>query len=1332
MSIRILRDLLCIAAVSISATLVTVAKNAHPALGEAPAPGTQKSGLEFIENKGQWNPEAKFKASLPASGTIFITDKGFVYNYSSAEDLDRIHNLTHHTDQSLPTTIEDEIVRHHAYRVIFEGANQNITYETGEKKSAYHNYFIGNDPSKWASDVPLFGKIIQKNVYQGIDVALYSNDWSLKYDFIVKAGADPEIINLSFKGVSPVITPDGDLEIKTSINQIIEKAPYVYQVIDGKEHIVPSKYVLKNGILSFAFPKGYDKRYDLIIDPELVFATYSGGIKDANYSLATTYDNMGNMYAGAYAYGNGWPVTDGAIQSAYSGGVDVAVNKYNDSGTRLIYSTFYGGTMVDLPHAMIVNEQGELIIAGSTTSNNLATTKNCFSSTLKGGGDVFVAHFNATGTALLGATYIGGNTLDPVAFTFRGGATYGLQNQNTISPVEVNYDQSGNIWVVGSTGSSDFPVTDNAHQKTLAGAQDGFIFQMDPTCSRLIYSSFLGGSSSDCISAIQFNNENNVVICGTTLSNNFPVTANALNGTFKGGFSDGFAAVINSKTGAIVSCTYLGTDNVDKAINLQVDRYTNSVYVLGQTLGDYPITPGVYSMKETDVFIDKLSADMSKSLLSTRIGTALSQNVRYFPTAFLLDNCENIYVAGLGGADGSSLLPATMPVTSDAFSTRADNFYFIALKPAFEDILFGSYYGSPVDDHTHCGVNRLDPDGKVYHSVCSAASGGDAFPTTPGVYAPKKQNSGQDIVSFKFDFEASGVRADFKVDADIGGNDSGCVPYTVQFQSISKLAADLLWDFGDGSPFSSTTNPTHTFTKTGTYTVTLYASNDTTCVTGDTAQMTITVLSTEKPDIVVEDVLLCHYEQQIDLGITINNPSPNHVFSWGPSTGLLSDPDKPSVKVEPSVNNVYYVTVTDTIPGVCGKSTTDTIHIDLSPRELRILNKDTTVCEGSTVYIAARATPGYELRWRPAIGVSDTTILEPEITVHQSNVYTLTGSYPGCLDTTVSIEITMEKNPMVNLGPDISVCEGEEVALEAKISPFRNDYIYKWTPDEGLNNANTPNADLIAKSSETYRFEARTPIGCAATSSIRVVVYPGKFGQASEDTSFCPPYAVPIWASGGIRYNWVPAAGLSDPNIANPMASPLSSTTYTVYITDLHGCQDSQFVHVEVHPQAVLALPDSVNIYPGEQYQIEPATNAVYFNWFPPSGLSSVSVANPVASPEVRTRYYVEAATEHGCVIKDSIDILVSGTIIDMPNAFSPSGVNKVFKPSKRGIAQLVNFSVFNRWGTKVFSTTNIEEGWDGTFNGKPQPLGVYIYVIDAITDSGRTFNQKGNVTLLK
>ncbi len=1299
------------------------ARGKHPATGEPPV-GPGKKGIDFIENKGQWNAQAKFKAEIPG-GAMFLTGNGFVYNYTSQADMDRIHDLWHEQGKD----VRNEVVHQHAYKVIFSGANTSATFEKEGKRKYYRNYFIGNDQSKWAGHVGMFGKIVRKNVYNGIDMAVYSKNNSVKYDFIVAPGADASLIALSFEGVSPKLDNGGHLFLKTTVNEVIEQAPYSYQVINGKEVPVKSAYKLTGDKLSFVFPEGYNTQYPLVIDPTLVFATYSGGTNSNNYSYSTTYDAFGNLYAGADAWSTGFPVTAGAYQTTYGGGGhEVAINKYNATGNNLVYSTYIGGSSWDLPHAMKVNNQNELVVVGSTSSSNMPHTTGCVDSVLSGSWDMFVAHFSADGSALIGATLMGEAGTEPSQFTFTSTANVDVNQASTTSPVELTFDAAGNIWCVGNSTSTVFPTTSNAQQNTLGGGIDGVIFKLNPACDQLLYSSYLGGSGNDAPTAILFNNAGNLVVSGITASTNFPTTTGALLTTAPGGTYDGFVSIINPTTGAINASTYLGTDNTDQAVNIQVDDADN-IYVLGRTIGSYPISAGVWvGNVEGDVFVDKLNPTLSASLLSTRVGNLQTDFTRFFPSAFLVDICENIYVAGFSAADD-------MPLSSDAYQTDPTSFWFCTMEPNFADIIFGSYFGV-LGDHSHIGSHRLDPNGIVYHSICNATSSSSSNPypgTGPNSFSEFKQTTGQDILSFKFNFEASGVNSDFQLDANINGNDTGCAPYTIQMVNTSSSAENFIWDFGDGTPTTTATNPTHTYTDPGTYTISLHANNDSSCVTDDTAYMTITILKTELPDIVVNDTTLCTFSQAIDIDVVINNPTANNTILWQPALGILTAPDQPVITVDPSLSNTYWVTVKDTIPGICGFSTTDTVHIDLSPRVLDILNNDTVVCEGSTVFIQAVGTPGYTYHWSPSTGVSDTTALTPSILINQPNFYTLTASYPNCPDTSVSIDIDMHYIPHIELGPNQFVCQWTEVALEANITPYRNDYIYQWSPaTPNLSNPNGPNTDFIADTTITYTLNVQTPIGCSDQDSITINVYPGAFGAIIPDTGYCPGNSAQLWATGGTSYTWTPAYGLSDTSIADPIAAPLTTTDYTVYIRDMHNCLDTEKVTVQVYPDAVLNMPDSVTVYPGEQYHLEPGTNCLYFSWFPPAGISATNISDPLMSPEVRTRYFVDATTEHGCTLRDSIDVLVKETVLDMPNAFHPGSTNNLFKPSKRGIAQLKSFTIFNRWGNKVYSSTNIEEGWDGTYKGETQPMGVYIYVIEAVTDNGRTFTKQGNVTLIR
>ncbi len=851
-------------------------------------PGYPGAVLSFIENKGQWIEEARFKAEIPG-GAVFITDKGFVYNFQSSEDMECIHKLTcAKTAERLPEADGSKgYIRHHAYRVNFAGADPSGDYVREGKRSYYYNYFIGSDRARWAGRVGLFEKVVQRNVYKGIDVAIYSVGTALKYDFIVAEGADPGQIVLDFEGVQPQLTPEGHLKIKTSVNEVTEQSPYVYQVVNGQIITVPSRYKLSKGQLTFEFPQGYHPDYVLVIDPVLVFCTHSGRTGSQALANATTHDKAGNLYAGALLSDVGWPTTTGAYQEKPSALADVGINKYNATGTALLYSTYYGGWDADNVHAMIVNDNDELIIAGHTTSTNLPTTTGCYDSTYNGAADIFVARFGQGGDQLLAATYIGGSNLDGEDITSSRSFS---DVPEVISPLEIAISATGDTWVVSRTNSNDFPVTANAFQTRNGGEYDGIVFSLNTNCSRLIYSSYIGGSGNDgCFNAV-INSEGNIVMCGNTQSDNFPATAGVLHGMAPGGSWDGFVAIVNTQTGALMQSTYLGTPEMDKAFRLQVDAEDN-VFVLGTTQGDYPIAPNVYHMPGTTMFIDKLSPTLTRSLLSTRFGNAAGRGLMT-PSAFLYDICGNVYVTVFNAQNN-------MPVTEDAYETAPRSFWFCVFKPAFTDLHYASYFGSTQGDHAEYGIHRFDRQGIVYQAICTNNAN---FPTTPNAVFPSKKNTGVDNLSFKFDFQIPIVNSRFELLPEL--SDSGCAPYTVQFVNTSRFADQFTWDFGDGSPLFHDRNATHTFDSPGLYKVALYAQNDTTCNRYDTAYTTIVVLKRPEIEISVRDITLCNFDQQVSIGVNINSSGAKQSIQWGPSEGIVGHDNTASITVNPFVNNV--------------------------------------------------------------------------------------------------------------------------------------------------------------------------------------------------------------------------------------------------------------------------------------------------------------------------------------------------------------------------------------------------------------------------------------------
>jgi gliding motility-associated-like protein len=314
------------------------------------------------------------------------------------------------------------------------------------------------------------------------------------------------------------------------------------------------------------------------------------------------------------------------------------------------------------------------------------------------------------------------------------------------------------------------------------------------------------------------------------------------------------------------------------------------------------------------------------------------------------------------------------------------------------------------------------------------------------------------------------------------------------------------------------------------------------------------------------------------------------------------------------------------------------------------------------------------------------------------------------------------------------MCFGDTMQLKAIVTPAYSNYKYSWTPGVSLTNPNIINPIFRATVSEKLTFTASTPAGCKDDDEIELTVFPGDFVFVSSDTAICPRDTASLAMVGnGVKsFQWTPSEFINNTASLTPAVWPTNTQLYTVYARDTNGCFDTAKVKVVVKPAAVVDLPESVRLYPGQSYQMDPRGNGVYFSWFPHVGLSSASISNPEVKPEVNTRYVVHATTELGCRATDSIDIIVSpDSQVDVPNVFAP-GRNSTLKVLHLGEAKLKNFAIYNRWGVKMFETSDISQGWDGSYNGEPQPVGVYVYTIEAESYTGRKVSKQGNVTLIR
>lgn len=911
--------------------------------GPAPIQPEAVSTLHFEENKRQWPDQVRYKADVPG-GTVWLENDRLTWATHSLTDLDRIHEAQHDSKgtEQLQHLAATEKVACHAWYVHFEGANATPQLTADGKQAAYSNYFIGNDPSRWAGNVGRFEAVTYQELYPGIALKAYSAGGNFKYDFLLNAGTDAAQLALRYEGVNLRLSREGNLLLDASTGVITEQAPVAWQEQNGVRIPVRCRYAVSGQVVRFAFPDGYNRNLPLVIDPVIVASTYSGSTA-TTYGHSATYDLAGNIYSGGRCFGQGYPATVGAYSVTFGGSVDIAISKYNPTGSALTFATYVGGSFDEYVHSMFVHTNGELYIYGSATSANYPTTSGAFDVTQNGSYDIVVTHFNTTGSALVGSTFVGGSADDGQNALYRNyGDTY---------RGEIVVDASGNAYVASFSSSTNFPTTGSAFDQSAGGAQDGVTFSINAAMNSMNWSTFVGGSSNDAALGLRVNSvSGEVFVCGGTGSSDFPITAGTYQGTYQGGPNDGFVVRISANGNTLLASSFYGTSGWDECFFLDLD-IDGDVYVYGEADGGMPTTAGVFSVPNSGMFITKFDPAYVGRLFSTVIGDG-SFFSRLAPTAFLVDICKNVYIAGFGGTSG-------YPVTSNAFfpAPVIGTCYLTVLGPNATSQVFGTFYGA---NHVDGGTSRFDPSGIVYHAVCQ---GGGGFPTNPNAYNTGP-GPGWDVCVFKIDFEAVGVQAA----ALASPSDTGCAPYTVNFNNNGSTGNDYIWDFGDNSPLDTASSPTHTFTAVGTYTVTLIAIDSNSCNISDTTTLVINVVS-QLPVDIGRDTVVCN---TAPLALTANVGGATYSWSTGATTQGIT-------VTQPGT---YWVTVT-----TVSCSATDTIRITpLSPPDL---GSDLLICPGESATIQPNF-PGSGYTW----STGETT---QSITVTQAGTYWVNVNVGPCV-----------------------------------------------------------------------------------------------------------------------------------------------------------------------------------------------------------------------------------------------------------------------------------------------------------------------------------------------
>lgn len=838
--------------------------------------------LQFVENKGQWDNTVKFKANFNGND-LMLQPYGYKVILRNKDDLKNISDFFGgHTDSSKKgSLLKDarELKLHcHAYQVNFLNADTNAVAEPDKPLNTYNNYFLGSDSTKWKTGCRIFNGLTYKNVYKNVDIRYYSDKGNLKYDIIVKPGADVSKIALKFAGLSGLqLNKYGNIAMHTTLGDVYQSIPSSYQFIKGLKNKVKAQFDIKGDEVHFKI-NNYDKTATLIIDPTEIFSTFVGSTSDV-WGYTATYDNAGNLYAGGIAFDNGFVNRGlGGYDVTYNGGdgmeganiaCDISIIKFNSNGNLALYATYLGGSGDEQPHSLIVDSRGNLVIAGRTTSTDFPVTSSPYGT--GGGFDIIISKLSADGKTLLASRKFGGIGTDGVniAPKYSNQSVSNLsirRNYGDDARSEVITDDKDNIYLASCTQSGDFQVTDNAFKKTLSGTQDGVFIKASTDLNTIYTSSLIGGSGVDAAFVVTISKSTgNIYLAGGTNStdlgfNGTNAPQGILHTSYQGGECDGFIAELSSDANTLIKTSYVGTSGNDLVYGVQTDKY-GYPFVMGTTTQTFPVYKSPFNANGNQAngkeFITKLNPELTQILYNANFGkgTTVSGSPDISPTAFLVDICGNVYVSGWGGSANFEYNKATtligMPTTANAISrvTDGNDFYFFVLEKDALSQLFGSFFGTndptAYGDHVDGGTSRFDRRGIIYQAVCANCDKRGIFPTTTGSWSPgnpAQTGARCNEAAVKIAFELSGVISSLR--SSINGiirDSTGCIPLTVDFADTIALGKKYVWSFGDGSADVSTTVPniSHTYTNVGDYRARVISIDSASCNIADTSYLII-------------------------------------------------------------------------------------------------------------------------------------------------------------------------------------------------------------------------------------------------------------------------------------------------------------------------------------------------------------------------------------------------------------------------------------------------------------------------------------------------------------
>ena len=1392
------------------------------------------------------------------------------------------------------------VIKGHVIKMTFPenpGKERNRKFEGHNIQPGYHNYFIGNDSTKWASFVKLFGEVYIENVAEDIDMRLYFDNGRFRYDFIAKPHADLNLLTIKTEGANGIsISENGELVFGTSLGDVISNHLVAYQLENNSKTIINCSFGL-SGKDHFGFEAGnYDRNKVLIIDP-VVYSTFLGGGK-ADMPGDIVADNNGESYITGYTLSPNFPVSSGAYLTNFpsTNAYMVFVTKLTFDLSSLVFSTYLGGTFADFGMGISLDANKNIVVSGQTYSNDFPITAFAGQKTLKGKSDCFISKLNTSGSALIFSTFFGGSSNDYAS--------------------NIILDKLGNIWIGGTTSSIDFPVTPLAFQKTYKSgsvSSDGFISKLNSFGSGLFFSSYVGGTSFlDYVYGIAMDKSGNVYVAGVAGDTDLMTTSGCFQSSTSVLNKNGFVAKISS-TYNLVYMTYLGT-YWTQINGIQADQY-GCAYVTGLTMSpDFPITSNAFQKtingngNYLDCFVTKLNPAGSALVYSTFLGGNESE----WYSRISIDTFGHAIISG-------STFSNDFPVTPNALqkSPAYPHLFFTILNKDGSSLLYSSYLGSDTNDYYYWNdeamcSNFLDDHNFLYMTGTTKYT---VFPVSMNAF--QKYNAGGDFdafvskinIAFKniwtrnipgapfclgdsllvpFDVDTSfwspnvfiaqlsDSNGSFYNPVNIGSlkdtvsgtikavlpkslpyathykirvigtapyvegspdsnwisvyplpsvsfNDGSLVQCAVNkrfiFSNSSSVSVGKIdhfeWQFGDHAPNSNLVNPVHTYSDSGKYKVTLTAISDNGCV--DSSARFIYIYKKPRAVFSVSDSAQClknntflfknssvsfngkiNYDWHFGDSNSSANLNPDHsyffsdtfqvkliitdsigckdtsakfAYVWSsPEAGFTINDTIQCLK-----NNLFILNDTSTLVGSnfssfewdfgdlttatgrfvnhsyqsantfkatlivtsdknCKDTTSQNLFVLPNPDAGFIINDSAQCMDGNSFIFTISQQPLVTFRqWEFGDGTFDTSrmVAHSYLTTDTFAVKLLLQNQNGCTDSNQKTVLVFP-SPLTDFSVDNSKqCLKNNLFRFTNLSDKNATYFDWFFGDNHTDTVFEPSHSYDSAGFYDVLLIASTTNNCIDSFSRKITVMSNPQAPwVSSNSPLCEGDDLNLTTGimGNTNYFWTSDFGFKS-NLPCPVISKagFSDSGYYYLKINLWGCEsDSTAIKIRVNPLPHLDLGLKRNICYGEKIILDPSDFMAY-RWQDNSTNRTFSVSLPGV-------YSVQVTNAYSCKNSDSIEITHNcPTVLFVPDAFSPNndGINDQFVIVADNMKNF-EIRIFDRWGEIVFQSDHIQTTWDGTFKGVLCPIGVYYYELLTLDSNGKVSKAQGMVTLIR